>query len=148
MDGKWPSTADDVIKIMNSAQYRVKEHNVAKGMQLEYTLMPLATIEKLFLKEENPGDRVVQSIDNAIIDDCEYKMGVLLLTKQRFNDLYQRVKENAYFLNEQLLVDFNTLQNKTKTDEKSFLKNLRQVLVQVGFIFQRFHLINNKIINK
>ena len=133
---------------MNSAQYRVKEHNVAKGMQLEYTLMPLATIEKLFLKEENPVDRVVQSIDNAIIDDCEYKMGVLLLTKQRFNDLYQRVKENAYFLNEQLLVDFNTLQNKTKTDEKSFLKNLRQVLVQVGFIFQRFHLINNKIINK
>ena len=87
---------------MNSAQYRVKEHNVAKGMQLEYTLMPLATIEKLFLKEENPVDRVVQSIDNAIIDDCEYKMGVLLLTKQRFNDLYQRVKENAYFLNEQI----------------------------------------------
>ena len=49
---KLSSKAEDVIKIMKSAPLLAKEHNGSKGLQLEYTLMPLATIAQLLLKQE------------------------------------------------------------------------------------------------
>ena len=110
----------------------VKAHNYGKGLQLEYTLLNLAAIEKVVLEEEKSADRVVQYVDNAIISRCEHKMEELLLAKQKFNDLYERVKENANVLNGQVLVDFNAFKSKTTTHENEFLEKLREVLVQVS----------------
>ena len=126
-----PTTADDVIKIMKSLPNLVKGFKDAKGVPLEYKLLPLAAIEKVVLQEENPTDRIVQSIDNAIISECELKMEGLFLAKQKFNYLYERVKDNEHLLNGQLLVDFNILKTKTTKDEKAFFKNLSENLVQV-----------------
>ena len=123
---------------MKNAPNLIKGNNDAKGVQLEYTLLPLATIEKMVLEEENPVNRAVQSIDNALIADCLHKMEELELAKQNFNDLYERVKENANILNGQVLVSFNTLKSKTTSDENTFLKNLGEVIVQVSFFL--FHL--------
>ena len=131
MEDQLPTTADDVIKIMKSLPNLVKGFKDAKGVPLEYKLLPLAAIEKVVLQEENPTDRIVQSIDNAIISECELKMEGLFLAKQKFNYLYERVKDNEHLLNGQLLVDFNILKTKTTKDEKAFFKNLSENLVQV-----------------
>ena len=116
---------------MKSLPNLVKGFKDAKGVPLEYKLLPLAAIEKVVLQEENPTDRIVQSIDNAIISECELKMEGLFLAKQKFNYLYERVKDNEHLLNGQLLVDFNILKTKTTKDEKAFFKNLSENLVQV-----------------
>ena len=107
--------------------------NQGKGLQLEYTLVNLAAIETVVLEEENPVERILQSLDDKIVCDCEHKMEELRLAKQKFNDLYEQVKENEQVLNGQVLVDFNAFNNKT-TDENTFWKNFGQVLVQVRFL--------------
>ena len=120
---------------MKNVPSLVKGQNNNKGVQLEYKLIPLAVIEQVVMEEKKPTNRDVQFIDDKKIVECEHKMEELLEAKRKFNELFERVKENAHVLSGQVLVDFNNIKSKTSTDEKTFLKNLSESLVQVCFGF-------------
>ena len=131
MNGHFPSTAGDMIAVMKSVPDLVKEHNDQKGVQLEYKLLPLAAVEKTLFGKEMNVDRMVEPVDEATIHDCELQMDKLTLAKHAFNALYARVKHNAHVLSGQVLVDFNQVKLKTRSDESRFRMSLRDTLVQV-----------------
>ena len=115
---------------MNDVPNLVKEHNGGKGAQLEYTLLPLADIEKVVLEVEKPMERIVQYIDDEIINDYEYKIEQLQLAKQAFNDLHTRVKCNQQVVTSRVLNEFNQLKIKTRNEES--LVALKRALVDVS----------------
>ena len=118
---------------MKNVPNLVKAHNDGKGAQLEYTLLPLAAIENVVLKVANPESRIVQSIDDAIINKCEHKFDKLLLDKQTFNDLFTLVKANADVLKKQELVEFDRMQEKIGNNESQFLEHLRETLFDIFY---------------
>ena len=126
------TTVDDVIQIMKDVPNLVKKLNGGKGAQLEFTLLPLEAIEKVVLEEENTVDRSVQPIDDDMINECEGNLEEVLWAKQKFNDLHERVKENAHVLMGKVLVDFNKMKTKTNAIRDKYLMNLRKEIVDVS----------------
>ena len=131
---------------MKNLPNQVKGYNNDKGAQLEYKLLPLSAIEKVILEIESPRDLSCQSIDDAIISECEHTIEELLLAKQKFNDLYQRVKDNAHVLHRQVLIDFNEKKKKTAADETRCRKGLSETIVQVDFKVEFRTVINTFVL--
>ena len=133
LNGQLPTTADEVINIMKSVPTLVRENNDGKGAQLEFKLLPLCEVETVVLGSVTPVDRIVQSVDDAIIIKCEHKLDQLLADKQTFNDLDSLVKANANVLKKKDLDEFNAMRENIANKESSFLTHLRETLVQVRF---------------
>ena len=129
-DGQLPKTVDEVVEVMRNVPNLVKKQNSGKGVQLEYTLLPLEEVEKIVLGKAHV-ERLVQKIDEYVIMELSDHLDELLVTKQKFNDLHKQIHANIEFFPNQVLQDFNEMKRSMNSREIKFRNALRETLVQV-----------------
>jgi hypothetical protein len=98
-DGSLPQTYEVALDLMRRISQDVLRCNDGKGVQLEYELMPLKTVEEFFRLGERVN-RLINQLNIETIKRTEAEFDRFASAKQDFNDFYDdnMHKLNRYYL--------------------------------------------------
>ncbi|CAF1523415.1 unnamed protein product, partial [Rotaria sordida] len=125
-----PQTYEQVVELMKNVPSYMEKFNDGKGKPLEYQLLPLKTVEKMF-QLGTRINRIFIDLNMGKIAQLEKEFDDLLLAKQKFNDFYNEINENSDFIIQSHLDEIAKKNNQIKMTEAEFRDKVAKKLVQI-----------------
>ena len=105
-----PQSLGDVQQAMRRVPELVRRQNDGKGVQLEYVLLALDSVERIVLQSSSSSSAaltgIVGRLDDELAMRVQHEFDALLVERQQIADLRSLVTEHSALLNRSTIADF------------------------------------------